>query len=433
MYMNLHMGPRPTRESKMPDTPHPRGGLTAAAFAVGLALSTSAWAGATDFPGWSVSGFGTLGAVHSSEREADFTNSSMKASGAGYSRAWSPAVDSRLGAQLDLALDRQWSAVLQVVSEQHLDSRYKPRIEWANVKYQVTPELALRAGRIALPVFLAADYRKVGYAYPWVRPPVEVYGAIPLPSSDGADLTWRWGSGAIRHTTQAFYGHTSMGLTVNTRLDARGMTGFSQTAEAGALTARLSVLTADLTLNIGQPLFDALGSYDPHGGELADRYEVVHKRASLVSLGLSYDPGSWFVTGEAGHTHTDSYLGKTTALYAGAGVRHGAFTPYAGFARVRAESPTSDPGLPVAGLAPGRAAAAMTLNSGLNQLLQTVPDQSTLSAGVRWDFRQNVALKAQFDRVRLREGSNGTLINTQPDFESGHALKVASVTLDFVF
>ena len=76
-----------------------------------------------------------------------------------------------------------------LISEQRLDNTYRPRVEWANLKYQVTPELALRVGRIALPMFLTADYRKVGYAYPWVRPPVEGYGSLPISSSDGVDAT----------------------------------------------------------------------------------------------------------------------------------------------------------------------------------------------------------------------------------------------------
>src|ERR1035437_7564818 len=48
------------------------------------------------------SGFGTLGAVHSTEDKADYTSSPFtKPSGAGYTRNWSGDVDSRLGAQLD--------------------------------------------------------------------------------------------------------------------------------------------------------------------------------------------------------------------------------------------------------------------------------------------------------------------------------------------
>lgn len=384
-------------------------------------------------PLWALSGFGTLGYVHSSERQADYTSSVMKASGAGYSRAWSPVPDSRLGAQLDVAFNRQWSGVVQVVSEQHLDRRYKPHIEWANIKYRATPELALRFGRIALPMFLAADYRKVGYVDTWIRQPVEVYGALPIYSSDGADMTWRWNTGTTRQTTQAFYGRTAMGLTPTTHLDARRVTGFSQTMEAGALTARVSAITADVTLDIGRNLFEGYATLGPDGNALAQRYEVDRKRLSIMSVGAGYDPGRWFVRAEVGRTRTESFLGKTTMLCAGGGLRRGAFTPYAAYARVRADSPTSDPGLPPAGMTGPHAALAGRLNVGLNALLKTVPAQSTVSAGLRWDFQPGVALTAQLDRVTPHDGSRGTLINDQPGFASDRALLVTSVVLDFVF
>jgi hypothetical protein len=399
------------------------------AVAVGLAAGGAACAGDADRPALSLSGFGTLGMVHSSERSADYSSSSMKASGAGYSGAWSPNVDSRLGAQLDAALGR-WTAVLQVVSEQDLDGNYRPRVEWANIKYQVTPDLALRAGRIALPLFLMADYRKVGYAYPWVRPPVELYGALPITSSNGADLTWRFATGELRHTTQAFFGSDSRRLTQNIVLDARRSSGFSHTIEAGALTVRLSALTTELTLNIGESLFGQLQMAGGAGALLAQRYAVDHKRASLASLGASYDPGNWFITAEAGHSHTSSFLGKNSALYAGGGVRFGALTPYVGYSRVRADGITYEQ--PPAMVA-GRASILANLNDSLNSLLETIPAQSTISAGLRWDVHNNVALKAQWDRVTPRNGSRGTLINTQPDFVSGRSLDIASLALDFVF
>ncbi|MGZ5202782.1 MAG: hypothetical protein ACXWC4_23715 [Telluria sp.] len=406
-----------------------RRGQRLLAVVAGMALAATANAGDADRPALSLSGFGTLDMVHSGERTADYSSSSMKASGAGYSGAWSPNVDSRLGAQLDARLGR-WSAVLQVVSEQNLDGEYSPRVEWANVKYQVTPDLALRAGRIALPLFLMADYRKVGYAYPWVRPPVELYGALPITSSNGADLTWRFALGELRHTTQAFYGSDSRRLTQNIVLDARRTAGLSHTIEAGALTVRLSALTTELTLNVAEDLFQQLEMAGGRGTLLAQRYAVDHKRASLASLGVSYDPGRWFVTAEAGHSHTSSFLGKNSALYAGGGVRLGALTPYLGYSRVRADGSTYEEPPPVV---PGRASILANLNDNLNTLLETIPAQSTVSAGLRWDVHNNVALKAQWDRVTPRNGSRGTLINTQPDFVSGHPLDIASLALDFVF
>ena len=156
----------------------------------------------TDTSIFSFSGFGTVGLVHSSEGQADFTNSpSTKPNGAGYSRNWSGDVDSRLGLQVTADLTPQLSAVLQVLSQQRYDNTYTPRVEWANVKYAFTPDLSVRVGRIALPTFLVGEYRNVSYAVPWVRPPVQLYGhMVPITSNDGVDASYRMRLGDATNT-----------------------------------------------------------------------------------------------------------------------------------------------------------------------------------------------------------------------------------------
>ncbi|AWL03767.1 porin [Massilia oculi] len=387
---------------------------------------------AVSTPVLKLSGFGTLGAVYSSARSADFTASVLRADGAGHTRAWSADVDSRLGVQLDLDLGA-WSGVLQVVSEQRLDGSYTPQIEWANIKYQLTPDLAVRAGRIALPVFLGAESRKVGYTIPWVRTPVEVYGSLPISSSDGLDATWRWSTGSVLHATQVFAGRTDQDLRNQLRIKAEDIVGLSHSIERGAVSTRLSAASGRLNTAIGEELFTVLRRFGPAGGALADRYEIRDKRVSMVSIGVSVDPGPWFVTAECGRTRTESLLGGGTSMYIGAGLRRGALTPYAGYAQVRADVPTRDPGLPLDGLTPPLAAAAGQINAGINEFLAAIPVQSTWSAGLRWDAATNIALKLQFDRLRPRDGSRGTLINNQPDLRPDRAVHVGSLALDFVF
>jgi hypothetical protein len=347
----------------------------------------------------------------------------MRADGAGATRSWSPNVDSRLGAQIDLSLSRRWSAVLQVVSEQGLDNSYRPRVEWANVKYQATPELALRFGRIALPMFLTADYRKVGYIYPWVRPPVEGYGALPISSSDGVDATLRWSLGPVRNASQVFFGRDEPDMPAPLHAYARNIVGLSNTADWGALSVRTNIISAGVTTDIGGGLFDAFEAFGAEGRAIARRYEIDHKHASIASIGVNYDPGRWFLMAEASRSRTDSLLGATRSAYASAGLRLGSFTPYLSVARVRATSPTRDPGLPGAG----------PLNEGLNLLLATIPQQTSQALGVRWDLVTDMALKLQYDRVTPHHGSRGTLINLTPAFRSGHTAHVASVALDFVY
>lgn len=398
-----------------------------------LALGVAGAAQAQERPLWSVSGFGTIGAVHSSERHADYTASVLKSKGAGASGSWSADVDSRLGMQLDLNLDKQWSAVVQLVSEQGLDNSYRPKVEWANVKYQVTPELALRVGRVALPVFLTADYRRVGYAYPWVRPPVEGYGVIPVTNSDGADATLHWSLGGTRNTSQLFYGYDNPKLAGALRAYARGIVGVSHISEWGAFSVRVNAIQAEVSSNLGEELFRALDGFGPAGQAISRRWEMDHKRMRVANIGVNYDPGDWFVMAEAGRLNTDFFFGATRSAYVSAGWRWNAWTPYATLATVRARGAASDPGLPLAALPPQAAAIGAALNGGLATLLSSIPQQDTASVGMRWDLVQNAALKLQYDRVTPRHGSRGTLINQTPDFRSDRTAHVVSVALDFVY
>ncbi len=399
-----------------------------------LLLASGAAHAVTDaYPAWTFSGFGTLGVARSDYDQADFTSNILKGEGTGATHKWNANLDSRLGGQVGVAFDKKWSAVVQIGVEQRYDLSYRPQVEWANIKYQATPDLALRVGRIALPIFLAADYRKIGYAYPWVRTPNEVYGGVPITNNDGVDLAYRWQHAGIKHTTQAFYGKTSIRLTDTTSVEARGLGGITHTAEKGAATLRVSAFTAVLNANVVRELFDGFSQFGPVGVAIADKYDVVDKRFTGYALSASYDPGKWFVMAEGGQTNGRSFLSKSTGMYFSAGYRAGEFTPYVSYAMTDSKGPKSDPGLPVAGLPPQLAFVATQLNAGLDTLIKTMASQTSVAAGVRWDFRPDMALKLQYERVTPRDGSRGTLINLEPGFQSGRPVHVTSATLDFVF
>jgi hypothetical protein len=382
---------------------------------------------------WTFGGFGTLGVVHSSEREADFTSNVLNPGTAGHSRRWSADVDSRLGAQLSWNPTPAWSAVLQLVSERSLTDSYIPMVEWANLKYQLTPDLSVRLGRIALPLFLAGDYRKVSYALPWVRPPVELYGAIPLTSSDGIDASYRWSMAGVNNTSQLSFGHADLDVGNQSHARARQLVGLSNLTTIGALTVRASVLNTKLDVDLARQLFDGLRQFGPQGVALADRYGVNAKRTSVTSIGFNYDPGEWFVMGEVARMKAHSFLGDKTASYLTGGYRYGNLTPYATYARVVANMETRVDGLSLAQLPPQLAGIAAQLNGGLNSLLSSVSRQQTSSVGLRWDFHANYGLTLQYDRLEPDAGSSGTLINVQPGFRADHAISVLSAALAFVF
>jgi hypothetical protein len=384
---------------------------------------------------FSFSGFGTLGVVHSSESEADFTNSTFKPNGAGFTRAWSPDVDSRLGAQVIANVTSQLSAVVQLISEQLYDDTYRPHIEWANIKYQFTPDLSVRVGRTVLSSFMFSDTRLVGYANPWVRPPVEVYSLVPVSNSDGLDASYKLHVGDFVHTIVGSIGKINPGLPPSLgggNAHARAQWLISDTIEYGAVTVHISYQDAHLTIPGLNRFFDAFRQFGLQGVALANEYDQDDKRVSFFGVGAMYDPGRWFALGEWGHDDFHSVLGSNTAWYVSGGYRLAKVTPYLTYSKVSVNSNTSDPGLTLSTLPPFLVGPATGLNAALNATLAAVADQRTMSVGARWDFVKNVALKVQYDHTRIGAGSTGTLTNIQPGFVPGGTLNLFSVAIDFV-
>jgi hypothetical protein len=406
-----------------------RRGPAAAAFVLALALG----AGARADPQFGFSGYGTLGETHSSESQADFNSSIFKPGGAGHTRDWSAEVDTRVAGQLDARFGGGWSAVVQALVEQQYDNSYKPTIEWANLKYEATPDLSIRLGRSVMPSFLYSDTRKIGYSFEWVRPPMEVYSLVPISKNDGIDANYRFHLGELTETVQANYGALDTKEVDGSTTHAHNQWGVYDMLEIGSLTAHATYHQTHLDLTALHSFFEAFRAFGPPGSAIADRYECAGKIASTLGLGASVDPGRWFVAGEWARTDRRCFVGAQSAAYLSAGYRVQELTPYVTLAQLRVQSATRDPGISLAGLPPPLAGFAAGLNGALNGILASTGAQRSLSLGARWDFRRDVDLKFQADRVHLAAGSNGVLQDAQPGFAGGSAFWLTSMTLDFVF
>jgi hypothetical protein len=383
-------------------------------------------------------GFGTLGVVHSDQPLADFTSATNEGQGAGHTRAWSAAVDSLLAAQVGVQLAPQLSAVLQVISEQNADSSFSPHVEWAYVKYQFTPDFNVRVGRTDLDEFLLTDSRNVGFAYPWVRPPIEVYNLEPVTNSDGIDFNYRLAVADASNTIDASIGHnhyhTPDGPNQSTvTLNVTEEILLVDTFQRGAATLRLSYGQAHLTFPTYDPLFDAFRAFGPEGAGIADLYDVDDRILTFYCASAAYEPGEWFLMAELGRIDAHSVLGETTGWYVSGGRRFRKLTPYATYAQTKPNSSIRAAGLDVATLPPSQAGVAAALNAELDKSLAIIASQRTVTLGARLDVTSSIDLKLQWDHTNLGADSQGWLNNLQPGFRPGSSLSLFSATLDFVF
>jgi hypothetical protein len=382
--------------------------LAVASLLLSTLAVTTARADETDTPTFTLSGFGTVGLAHSSEGQADFTNSPfVKKTGAGFSESWSANVDSVIGAQITANFTPQVSGVLQVISQLRFDGSYTPEVEWANLKYQFTPDFNVRVGRIGMPTLLVSDYRYVGYSTPWVRAPMDIYGLIPLTNNDGVDASYRIRIGNASSTFQASFGNSEIKNAngVSPTTIKRGV-GLFNTTEIDRTTLHFAYQEADLSFPLLYPLADGFKQFGPAGVAIADKYLARDSRMKLMVIGAMYDADDWFVMAEV--------------------------TPYITFAESEKTSNITDPGLNAANFPAYLAGSIATLNAGLNNSLRGASGH-TLSLGSRWDFTRNTALKVQYDRVMLSANSAGTLTNLQPGYKRGESYNVFSIALNFVF
>lgn len=362
------------------------------ALLLGTALLASA-AQADELPKmFSVSGFGTLGAVHNSVQTGDYVADVFQPNGAGFTSSSAYGVDSKVALQIDAKLMDNLTAVVQLMSRYRVNREYLPQIEWANVKYAVTPELSVRLGRTAMPTFMNSETRLVGYANPWVRPPIETYSLRSTTNADGVDVSYRHAFGSINNTTQAWYGKTqvaSVGSTgaVSNGVRATKITGLADTIDYGSLTVRAGVTAIDFRLNTA-----TAGTF-------------TYAKANVYNLGASYDTGSWFVMGEWTKTDFGAVQRAQKAKYVTAGYRWNKFTPYVTYSTVGVDD---------------------------DQIKLALRAQDTKSAGLRWDFMKNMSLKVQLDQVQLEAGSTGFFTNAKPGL-AGSRVKVLSAAVDFVY
>jgi hypothetical protein len=422
---------------------------------VTAAVSMALWgvaAQATDLGDiFQLHAYGTAGVVHSNQDQADFVSSfSQQPQGAGFTHSWAYDVDSKAAIQLDAKITDKLSAVVQLISENDYNSswtgkpnpRFRPSLEWANVKYAITDEWTARVGRMVLPINMMSEYRNVGYSLPFIRPPQEIYGPVPFTNIDGGEVSYAKRLGQATNTVVVGIGDTS----------TRGAIGAIQsnlyfiadTIESGALTVRATYLhnqvkgaTGFGTLFTG--FADAAASFP--GGEAAasaarymdGRYNFSYwGNIEHYDLGATYDPGNWFVMTEVHRYTSRGLVGKANAGFVTAGYRTHGFTPYATYARLVSVH-QSYPSIPLGGLPPPLAGYGAVLNGLVASFNSGNEGQRTLTAGLRWDFMKNLDLKVQYDNVRLDAGSTGLFVNEQPGFRLGSTASVFSLAVDFVF
>jgi hypothetical protein len=398
--------------------------ISCAVAALLVSANGAAWAqSAFSDASFSFSGFGTVGLSRTTTDDAEYSSIGIPN---GAKKKWTPNTDSKLGLQGSAKLNSMFSGTVQVISKHNVDGNFSPKLEWAFAKAQVLPSLALRAGRIAAPFFAVSDFRDVNYANLWVRPPYDVYAQVPLSFFDGADGIYQTTLGSATINFQAFYG-VSRGKITGLEAKGKGMQGVNITAEFdNGITLRVG--TSNAVLNVDNPRLTGLlnGLKATQNAGLADGLALDGKLATFSGVGIGYDRDNWIGSAEFTVKRLRSFISDTSSWHVTAGHRFGTWTPYVMLSGVRVDDPN------VVNTVPTTSPQLAGLSGAVSALLASQNTaQKDKALGVRWDFRKNLALKAQIDHI-TPDGGKG-MFNAAAAGFGKESVNVYAVNLDFVF
>lgn len=316
--------------------------------------------------------------------------------------------DSRIGIQLSAKVNKEVSVTGQLLSRAR-EENYNMTADWAFVTYQASQALAVRGGKLKLPVFLVSDYIEVGYAYPWVRPPEEVYGGNPLTTINGIDLLVRLNFGSLNFLFQPYYGN-SRGEQALVPQEAFAAMPPSIRPPAGSIV--YMDFTADnmsgANISLGSDAFTVRAGY-LEADVSAESFGVIENKAKFASAGMTADWHDIVLYSEYFEREVEGRAAGAfpaqKGYYGTLGYRIGKWLPHVTYSVL---DDNLEPGAPALG---------------------TPLKQTSTALGLRYELGTGAALKLEAKEVEPEEGTRGMLIAPPQKGE----VNIYSVTLDVVF
>lgn len=270
--------------------------------------------------------------------------------------------DTIAGIQFDYKMDDNLNAVVQIQAEGRDD--FDLDTPWAFLRYKLTPTTTVRAGRMVTPLYLYADSIDVGYTYPWVRPPIEMY-SVSSPRYTGVDLVQSFDFAGWNNSVQVLFGDGDGDIS-STSVKSNYQAALFVTLNHDAWTLRAGQLHAEnLTINNVAAYADSV---------------------DYLSASLRYDNGSLLVLAEGRRINAgkklEVLLPDSDGFYTTVGYQIDKFMPYVTWAK------------------------AYSIDEPVN-MLAPKQSQESVGLGLRYNLTDKVVLKGEATKYDHFDGTAG--------------------------
>ncbi|BAV32851.1 hypothetical protein SCL_0529 [Sulfuricaulis limicola] len=394
---------------------------------LGLLCFSLAWqalpaAAAGGLEGVSVSGFLTVGTTYGDKQLLSTTEAVSQ--DATIENTPGFTADSRLGLQISAKVNEDISITGQLLAKARSENS-NVEADWAFINYRLSEQFSVRAGKIKFPTFLISDYYEVGYAYPWIRPPQEVYSSNPITTLNGVDLLARFRFGDLSLLVQPYFG-VSRGAQALVPQEAVTNPAYSlcYNAQTASFYTCLpgTLLYTDFTADALRGINVSLSSdiFTVRVGTLKTKvnvpgFNVFQDDVKFSSAGLSMDWHNVVLYSEYFERDikglANSAFPNQKGSYTTLGYRIGKWLPHFTAAQIK------DNDNPVG------ATSGIPL------------DQKSKTLGLRHEVGSGAALKFEVQKVTPKDGTRGLLIaapSAAPK-DPGNDVMIYGISLDVVF
>lgn len=375
--------------------------------------STSAYA--LDQGEYRFNGFGTVGFTHLGGEDA---GRSYGVSGQ-TTDSWRGDQLSKFGAQFSYGLTDTLGVTVQATAKP-LQDEWKANVEWAYLSWQASDALMVRAGRLRTPVYMYSESIDVGFSYPWLRLPDEVYSQVQLSNYEGVDANYSlplsFGSLNVQVAGGQAKNRDYFAYDELYDIDYGKIFGANVSLASNDFgTLRIGYVEADITTDINGSVVGVV----PPGVGVAQQQSLLNlkkNKGKFTSVGYQYDDGSWLSANEWTRRSVEGDgMQNIDAFYLMGGRRFGEFLAHVTYAQLDDEA--------------GR--------------------QVSWTYGLNYNIAPTVVLKGEYKRVDTSGGYDGVFVrgaqelylNTVNERTNGafgvparnYDGDIVSVGVDFVF
>ncbi|MBQ4834036.1 hypothetical protein J8L70_12355 [Pseudoalteromonas sp. MMG010] len=325
----------------------------------------------------------------------------------GYDNSINFSPDSLIGLQLDYELNEYFALTGQVkLTDSRVSEDDSSGLEWLYLTYQPTDNIQMKLGKLRTPFFAMSDFSDVGFAYPWINLPQQVYNTYLFDTFNGIDVIYKFSGKNFDASIESYYGYKN-GVTevgnIKSGLEVDNLVGVIGKLNVSNLEFRAAKYSGDASLD-----FSDLKEMEFQLRELgftqsADTLST-KGQAEAEQLSILFDNLNYFFRAEWIRITTDfEVIPSADNYYLTGGFNLGAITYHLTYGNSDVTSGSTINEIPT-----GVSDDLDKLNNAYQEIFRSsTPDElESWTLGVRWDVRTNIALKAEVSTLKGNDGVN---------------------------